>query len=555
MKKWVKIFIGVLLVLCILGFGFTYYYLYVYERELSGEKVTDGVYSYNLDFEDHFHNTKIYNKNIYYSIELEDKYEFYEINVYNNELKKIGEHSGKNNYCFLDDDYITCSGENKITYYDYKFKKIYEGGQKTLIPYKKDYIKIENNIAYYKNKEYKKISKDLTGLNDYRYEKFDNNVYIFFSNENDDCILNLEEDKCEDFKYTSLIKYADGFYYTYEDKINVLNLETKETKEYDNFLKDEWLTLSQLDKNQLYYFSADYLRIYNLDTNEVELFDYRIKEPVDNVYLVDGLVYLITNKKAYVVKLDEITTSKMTVEELDKEFENRLTERIEKIRNEYNFDIKIRKEANLNLKVWDQKTIGETNYDTIIDALDYIDEVLETFGPEFFKQFVHGEYTGVRLYLVSEIRSDFSMSGEAFRYYDKYAIIAEPYDIKRTLYHELMHTLEDAVFAKNKNMFSKWDKYNPKGFKYRESYHVEDPDYKYTAYSNKGDVYFVDNYSQTNGLEDRARIFENLCMGTTDVITKHPYLLKKAKYLEQEIVKYYPMLKDSVIFESLKEKE
>ena len=105
------------------------------------------------------------------------------------------------------------------------------------------------------------------------------------------------------------------------------------------------------------------IRIYNLDTNEVELFDYRIKEPVDNVYLVDGLVYSITNKKAYVVKLDEITTSKMTVEELDKEFENRLTERIEKIRNEYNFDIKIRKEANLNLKVWDQKTIGETNYD------------------------------------------------------------------------------------------------------------------------------------------------------------------------------------------------
>ena len=59
---------------------------------------------------------------------------------------------------------------------------------------------------------------------------------------------------------------------------------------------------------------------------------------------------------------------------------------------------------------------------------------------------------------------------------------------------------------------------------------------------------YKDNYSETDEFEDRARIFENICMNTFDDIRNNPYLLKKAKYLESEIIKYYPMLKDSPIF-------
>ena len=115
-----------------------------------------------------------------------------------------------------------------------------------------------------------------------------------------------------------------------------------------------------------------------------------------------------------------------------------------------------------------------------------------------------------------------------------------------------MHSLEDAVFAKNKKMFSKWNKYNPKGFKYKESYNENAGSYEYTPTYGKGDVYFVDNYSQTDELEDRARIFENICMNTTDTIKNNSYLLKKAEYLESEVLLYYPMLKNTTIFDSLK---
>lgn len=175
------------------------------------------------------------------------------------------------------------------------------------------------------------------------------------------------------------------------------------------------------------------------------------------------------------------------------------------------------------------------------------EEVFKMFGSEFFKEFIHDDYTGMRIYLVSDIKSeDFSKNGEALRYYDKYAIIANSVDYKRTLCHEIMHSIEDAVSAKNKTMFKNWSSYNPKGYKYKVNYDQYASSYQYSITYGKGDIYFVDNYSQTNELEDRARIFKNVCMSTTEDIKKYPLLLKKAEY-EEEIKKFYPMLKESIV--------
>ena len=551
MKKRFKLLIGIILIICFLVFVATYYFLY-YDRKLSGDFVTDGVYLYNIDVGDYNHNITVKNDTIYYYINSEDKYEFYKIDIYSNKTKKIGEVNLKNSYCYFENDFINCADDNNKIIYSFDFKKIYDGEQKLIIPYKKDYIKYENNTIYYKDKEYKKISKDLTSYNAYDYYTFDDNAFIFFAGEEDDCLLNVEDNKCENYKYTGIRRYNNGLYYFNEEKINVLNIKTKEIKEYTNYVKDSLLTRSQLDNNLLYYFSSDYLRIYNLESGKVNLFDYRINEYVDSVFLNNNLLYLVISDKVYVLKLDEIITEEMLVDELNDKLEEKQSSRIKNIYDKYSVDIKIKKDADLKLDVWQQKIIGEYNYDYINDALDYIDEVMELFGEDFFKELIHDEYTGLRIYLASDIESDFSMDGEAFRYYDKYAIIMRSSGGKRTLCHELMHSLEDAVFAKNKKMFSKWNKYNPKGFKYKESYNENAGSYEYTPTYGKGDVYFVDNYSQTDELEDRARIFENICMNTTDTIKNNSYLLKKAEYLESEVLLYYPMLKNTTIFDSLK---
>ena len=364
----------------------------------------------------------------------------------------------------------------------------------------------------------------------------------------------MKSGEYEDFKYTSIKKYTDGVYYLNDNKLYINNINTKEIKEYKNPGLSEFLTLSELGKDRLlYYFINDYFRIYDLDNNKVKLFDYRINDDVDKVYLKDNLLFLISNSKVYVIKLDEIETKEMSYEELESEFESKLISKIEKLQTDYNVDFKISKDANLKFKIWKESTKGETDYNSIMDSLDYTEEVFKMFGSEFFKEFIHDDYTGMRIYLVSEIKSeDFSKGGEAFRYYDKYAIIANSVDYKRTLCHEIMHSMEDAVSAKKKTMFKKWKDYNPKGYKYKVDYDQYASSYQYSITYGKGDIYFIDNYAQTNELEDRARIFENICMNTPEDIKKYPFILKKAEYEEEEIKKFYPMLEDSIIFDSLK---
>jgi hypothetical protein len=78
--------------------------------------------------------------------------------------------------------------------------------------------------------------------------------------------------------------------------------------------------------------------------------------------------------------------------------------------------------------------------------------------------------------------------------------------------------------------------------------------YEYTPEYGSGDIYFIDNYGETNELEDRARIFENIAMNTADVIVNNPYLLKKAEYQRDELYRYYPTLKTSNIFNSIEQK-
>ena len=553
MKKNIKVIISLVLIICVLCILLSRKSS-IDKRILAGEKVIDGVYSYNIDAKDNYHIIRIHNDDIYYFVDYGNEYETYKIDIDDNKKEKIGKIDLKDYYCYVENDYIICTGDNNERVYDFDLKEIYNGEFAKIIPYKDSYIKVIDNIIYFQDKEYGSI-KNGSDYSIYDYDVFDSNAYLSFGNyDGENCIYNFNEKKCEEYKYDGIKKYNNGLFFYDKNKIYVTNLKNEEIIEYDNPVK-EYLFTSELNNDLLYYFTNDYLRIYNLDNDKVNLFDYRLNEFIDDIVFNKNLLYLISSEKVYIVRLDEIKTSEMTLDELDALFENKLMSRIDNIKNEYNVDIKIREEANLKFDFWKQSMVGETIYDTINDSIDTIEEVFEMFGKDFFKEFIHDEYTGIRIYLVSQIKNDsFSMAGEAMRYYDTYTIITLTYDLKRTLCHELMHTLEDAVFAKrNYDMFDKWSSYNPKDFKYKINYKEYDPVYEYTIDYGKGDVYFIDNYSETNELEDRARVFENICMNTTDDIMNNQYLLKKAQYEEEEIKKYYPMLEDSVIFDSLKQ--
>ena len=555
MKK--KILVSIILVIIILV-GIIGYYLYKNGdifgkkeiKKLGGEKITDGVYLYKLNIGDFNHKTVIIDNNIYYLVELEDRFEFYKIDIQTNEKDIVGVIKSKD-YCYMEHEYIECAVNNKKELYDYNFKKVYDDKQQLVVPYKNGLITVVDDKIYFKNKEYRKPDFKVSDFNLYDYKDFDNNIYLFFANMDDGCIYNLEDNKCEDYKYSNIKKYSNGLYYINENTINVVNVNTKENKEYSNPVKDKYLTVSQLNDNKLYFFSNDYLRVYDLISNKVKLFDYRLNKYVDEMIYDNGLLYLITTDEVIIIKLDEIVLNEMTLDELDNVLEKKLSEKIESLKNDYGVSFKIRKDADLKFEVYKETITGETSYDMINDALDETEELFSVLGKDVFKEFIHDDYKGLNIYLASDIDSDFKKSGEQLKYYDNYVIIALSDDYKRTLCHEMLHALEDAASTKGKNIFNKWSDYNPKGFKYKGTFNDMEASYKYTIAYGEGIVYFVDNYAETNELEDRARIFENVCMNTTYNIKENPNLLKKAQYEKEELLKYYPTLKDSTIFNSL----
>lgn len=556
MKKRIIIISTIILIIsgCLIGYLCIFNNKDTNEKVISGEKIVDGLYKYELDIKENTnYNTKVIDNTIYYLIEKDGLYDFYKKDIYNNDSQYIGTVGHNKDYCYFNKENVTCSDNETIVVYDLNLKSIYEGNHTTVIPYKDKLIKIKDNKIYDNDTEHGTLNVKLNEYNVYDYDKFDNNLYIYYSDfYTSGCMYDYNNNTCLDAKYADSKKYQNGFYFIEKDKITIKDVNTNEEKEFDNPIKDKFLILTQIKDNTLFYFKDDYLKIYNLETGSVNLLDYRITDSVSDLVINNNLLYLISDKVVYLVNLDEIKTTTYKENELNDLLEQRLLEHKKTLEEKYNITIKIRKDANLNLKLWDQKITGETEYDRINDSLDSIEEVASTFGEEFFKEFIHDEYTGIVIYIASNIDAKMSMAGEAFRYYDTYTIISNTYSIKSTLYHELMHTMEDAVIAKRNDIFENWNKYNPKDFKYKIDYNEQADTYKYTPDYKDTDIYFVDNYAETNELEDRARIFENICMKTDDVILNNKYLLEKAKYIKEEILKYYPMLNNSNIFNNIK---
>ena len=116
MKKGTRIFIYVLLLFCILGFCFTYYFLYG-NKEISGEKLTDGVYLYKPNLKD-TRSITVSNNTIYTLVESKDNYELFRTNIDSNKTLKVGDFDTTKDFCYLENKYIYCLGQDKKVIYN-----------------------------------------------------------------------------------------------------------------------------------------------------------------------------------------------------------------------------------------------------------------------------------------------------------------------------------------------------------------------------------------------------------------------------------------------------
>ncbi len=189
------------------------------------------------------------------------------------------------------------------------------------------------------------------------------------------------------------------------------------------------------------------------------------------------------------------------------------------------------------------------NEEDIMYALSDLEEYFIYFNKEFFARFYEYGMDGLNIYFADGIRGlnngfdKTEVVGLYFKKDKKYNIIIDinaTSSVKEIASHETMHLMEDYLSIQEYD-FSSWNKLNPSGFSYNNTYYVNtrfsdtltnNPNYK--------NIYFIDNYARSTASEDRARVFEAIIKG--EEYRSYPYLNAKVRFIKELISNKFPEL-------------
>ena len=208
--------------------------------------------------------------------------------------------------------------------------------------------------------------------------------------------------------------------------------------------------------------------------------------------------------------------------------ENSLDEDNKALRSE------IEKEFSITVKYGKETegySVGGVNTVPITDSklanlrLNELYNTLSLYPQGIFKEMKKGGIP-LTIILVNNY-SEMGITGVTDSSYDYANIsIAAIYDFAESFYHESYHYIERYMFKKKAN-FNSWDSLNPSDFEWNT---IDGS----LSYSNtfKEDSYFVNNYAQTSGAEDRASTFEYMMASTkASCLNKDTPIWKKANYM------------------------
>lgn len=575
MKKNIAILLSIIaLILFVLLFKVT---INKDNKILGGKSLGNGLYLYDIKLaESYLDNFTVIDNEIYYLVttylnDEEANYDLYKINIYTNVITKVNELSEKASYCYLKEEQIICEGSDKITLYDFALQRLAEATisneeyiQYGIIPYKDNYLLMENNNLYLL-KNSKRLFRTIEELECYNYidyYKTNDNTYLLFSFKDIYYIYDINENVFTVVSYSNFGKYANGFYFLSEEIIKIIDLKSNKEIEYPNFLTktDFHSGIISQDNEKLYIYDENKGIIYIENLKKETIIEYSISlnenNIINNMYVKENMLYLSdTENNIYIINLDEVNQTEQNIADYKAEEEELLRTKIEAIKEEYNVNIKIKDESNIEYPDFYAEEIKDNT--AILNALTDIETVLSKFKKEFFDSFYDLDYDGLNIYLTGTLTpSDYESqisNPAAFSlvYNNEYMIVLdiEQYNIEQLTCHELEHNLENNSNYHNQIIFEKWDELNPKDFYYTYSY-TDESNVNYTlSENNKENVYFIDIYAHTYPTEDRARVFEYVCAPDNEInLEEYPNLNAKAQYLEEEIIKSFPYLKNSLLF-------
>lgn len=202
-----------------------------------------------------------------------------------------------------------------------------------------------------------------------------------------------------------------------------------------------------------------------------------------------------------------------------------LTEKAQELEEKYG--LKIEMGENVPTSFDDYDAVQMTGTAQISSALQTIGEVLTIYPEGYFEDVADGYYRDIVIYLTGTLTphdsaSNITNAGGFTTQSGGLAKVAFDigFDLDRgTIIHELTHVLDYRLEGKDEIDDNRWNELNPEGFNYYYSYIDSDGnsyeysgDTSYTALSESDPekIWFVDTYSKTYPMEDRARLVEYL---------------------------------------------
>lgn len=140
-----------------------------------------------------------------------------------------------------------------------------------------------------------------------------------------------------------------------------------------------------------------------------------------------------------------------------------------------------------------------------------------------------------------------TLSGMEYLLDGKIYIVLELGDqLEQSFYHALFHVIDPLVLS-NSIAYYKWNDLNPAGFEYDNDY-IKNLDRDGSKYLD-GTRYFIDTYSMSYGVEDRARIFEYAIMPGNEAYFSSKPMQKKLKMLCSGLREVFELGDDRYIWE------
>lgn len=265
---------------------------------------------------------------------------------------------------------------------------------------------------------------------------------------------------------------------------------------------------------------------------------------------------------------------------------NKLIEKMDQVTNEQQKEDVLSKQQELedkygiNIFVYEDEFLDrssevferisfENNSDTIINALDDMDEILGRLPEGLLENNVKKDNV-LDIYLCNkydfEIGTDGRLGG-LLHYYENVEgmaiilVIENEERVKKSFCHEIFHLLDSQISTEKKD-YTTWNEINPRGYNYlseSERNHLFNMNLPYCPENEKNveNIFFVSEYSHSSEREDMAEIFSYLLYvdGSNELpeVFESPHVRKKVEYIIELMKDSYPCVDDNSYWERMYE--